>query len=86
MVQNCAVLAQAAKQTRENFAAVPTLTSDAPCGYRPINVVSQVDRLNIEAAPGIRGHVCIVVGDDDGNGRQPPVFLAVFNSKRLPYF
>ena len=56
------------------------------CGYRQENSVSQVERLHSEAAPGLGGRVCVVVGDNDENGRQSPVYLAVFNSKRLPYF
>ena len=84
--KNREVLSQAANRTREYFAAVPTRTSDAPCGYKPRNKVSQVERLHSEAAPGLEGGGCVVVGDDVGNGHQPPVFLAVFNSKILPYF
>ena len=55
-------------------------------GTGPENVVPQVEILHSEAAPGLGGGVCIVVGKEFGNGRQPPVFLTVFNSKRLPYF
>ena len=37
-------------------------------GTGPENTVSQVDRLHSEAAPGLGGRVCLVVGDEDGNG------------------
>ena len=37
-------------------------------GTVPENAVSQMERLHSEAAPGIGGHVCVVVGDEDGNG------------------
>ena len=31
------------------------------------NAVSSVERRHSHAAPGLGGHVCIVVGDEDGN-------------------
>ena len=43
-------------------------------GTGPKNAVSQGERLHSEAALGLGGGVCVVVGDDDGIGRQPPVF------------
>ena len=55
-------------------------------GTGPENAVSQVEKLYSEAAPGLGGGVCVAVSNDIGNGRQSPVYLAVFNSKRLPYF
>ena len=39
-------------------------------GTGPENAVSQVERLHSESAPVLGGRV----GDDYGNGRQPPVF------------
>ena len=54
-------------------------------GKGPENAVSQVERLHSEAAPGLGDRVCVIVGDNFGNGRQPPVFLAILNKKRLPY-
>ena len=53
-----------------------------PCGYRPKKSVSQVERLNSEAAPGLEGRVCVVVGNKDDND----IFLAILKNKRLPYF
>ena len=47
-------------------------------GTGPKNAASQKERLHREAAPGLGGSVCDVVGDDDGIGRQPPVFLKLF--------
>ena len=77
--KNREALAQAANPTRENYASVPTHTSDAPrVGTGPENSVSQVERLHSEAAPGLGGGICVVVGDDVGNGRQPPVFFSCF--------
>ena len=39
-----------------------------PCvGIGPENAVSQVDRRHSLAASGLGGHVCVVVGDVDGN-------------------
>ena len=77
--KNRKALAQAANQTRKNFCAVPTHTSDAPrVGTGPENAVSQVERLHSETAPGIGGGVCVVVGNDVGNGRQPPVFFSCY--------
>ena len=37
------------------------------CSDRPRNAVTQVERQHSEAAPGLGGRVCIVVGDEDGN-------------------
>ena len=34
----------------------------------PENEFSQVERQHIHAAPGLGGRVCVVVGDEDGNG------------------
>ena len=33
----------------------------------PENAVSQVERRHSDAAPGLGGRVCVVVGDEDGN-------------------
>ena len=33
----------------------------------PENTVSQVEIRNSDAAPGLGGRVCVVVGDEDGN-------------------
>ena len=51
-------------------------------GKGPENAVFQVERRHSDAAPGIGGRVCIVVGDEDGNQS----FLAFLKNKRLPYF
>ena len=60
--KNRAALAQAANQTKENFAAVTTRTSYAPRVVTgPENAVSQMERLHSEAAPGLGGHVCVVL-------------------------
>ena len=49
----------------------------------PENAVSQVERRHSNAAPGLGGRVCVVVGDEDGNR----IFvLAFLKNKRLPYF
>ena len=47
-------------------------------GTGPKSAASQKERLHREAAPGPGGGVCDVVGNDDGIGRQPPVFLKLF--------
>ena len=36
-------------------------------GTRPENSVSQVERRHSDAALGLGGHVCVVVGNEDGN-------------------
>ena len=48
----------------------------------PENAVSRVERRHSDAAPGLGGRVCVVVGDEDGNR----VFKAFLKNKRLPYF
>ena len=48
----------------------------------PENTVSQVERRHSDAAPGLGGRVCFVVGDEDGNR----FFLDFLKNKRLPYF
>ena len=68
-------LAQAANRTRENFTAVPTCTSDSPVWVQAQKCSLSVERLHSEAAPGLGGCVCVVVGDNDGNGRQPLVLF-----------
>ena len=51
----------------------------------PENAVSQVERLHSEATPGQGGRVCVIVADDDGNGRQPPVFIQLFSIAKDPH-
>ena len=52
-------------------------------GTGPENAVSQVERRHSDYVLGLGGHVCVVVGDEDGNHQ----FLkSVFNNKRHPYF
>ena len=46
----------------------------------PENAVSQVETRNSDAAPGIWGPVCVVVGNEDGNRS---LFLAFLKNKRL---
>ena len=41
----------------------------------PENSVSQVERRHSDAAPGLGGHVFVVVGDEDGNQSFFIVFL-----------
>ena len=65
--KNRAVLAQAANRTRKNSPLLPHALVMPPCGYRPINPVSQVERRHSDAAPGLGDRVCVVVGDEDGN-------------------
>ena len=48
-------------------------------GTGPKNVVSQEERLHSEAALGLGGGVYVVIGNNDGIGRQPPVFLKLFS-------
>ena len=48
----------------------------------PENAVSQVEILHSDAALGLWGRVCIVVGDEDGN---LSFILAFLKNKRLPY-
>ena len=36
-------------------------------GKVPENAVSQVERWNSDAVPGLGGSVCVVIGDEDGN-------------------
>ena len=49
----------------------------------PENEVSEVERQHSDVAPGLGGHVCFAVGDEDGNRSY---FLAFLKNKRLPYF
>ena len=49
----------------------------------PENAVSQVKRRQSDAAPGLGGRFCFVVGDEDGNWSFG---LGSLKNKRLPYF
>ena len=48
----------------------------------PENSVFQVEIRHSDAAPGLGGRVCVVVGNADGN----QIFFASLKNKRLPYF
>ena len=46
----------------------------------PYNSVSQVERRHSDAAPGIGGRVCVVVGDEDENR----IFFCFFEKQKAP--
>ena len=49
----------------------------------PENTVSQVDRRNSLAAPGLGGRVCVVVGDEDENRQFFYLFSIIKDSHTL---
>ena len=75
MVKNRKAFSLAANQTRENFAAVTTRTNADPVWVQAQNCSLSGGRLHSEANTGLEGDVCVAVGNDDGIGRKPPVFL-----------
>ena len=46
----------------------------------PENAVSQMERWHSDAAPGLGGRVCVVVGDEDGNHHFLNLFSVIKDS------
>ena len=49
-------------------------------GTGPENAVSQVERRHSDAAPGLGGRVCVVVGDEDENRQFFNLFSIIKDS------